>query len=162
LVFGNIQVPGNVPLKKTITSYPTLFGALIALLLCGAIFAITIWAPWIWDHLGRHKTLVQAIYFTAFFFAACVYGFWRWRRRGAFAFWASMSILFVLHALGVFLYSTLVQPIGVWQWTILGLLECYTAAFFLYWSTRRFGHANMRRHSRLRSGQEPPHSKGDR
>ena len=66
--------------SEKLTTYPIFLGVLIALLIAGATFAITIWAPWIWDGLGRHKRLVQATYFAAFFFAACVYGFRRWRR----------------------------------------------------------------------------------
>jgi hypothetical protein len=140
-------------MKKTITSHPFLFGIGIAVLICGAIIIVETWFPWIDEALGNHRALVEAVYFTAFLFAAWVYGFWRWHRRGAFVFWASVSILLLLHAMGIFLYSRLAHPIRVWQWTILGLLECYAAGFFLGWSTRRFGHGDARSHSRVEGEQ---------
>ena len=121
-----------------------LFGAFIGLILLTAIFSMVIWAPWIGEDLGRHKRLAQAVVFTAFNFAIFVYTLWERRRNPAF--WPTIFGLFVLHVSGIFFYSTHVQPILVWQWPILGILEYYAAAFFLYWSTRRFSHdARQRR-----------------
>ena len=79
-------MPGSVSSKK-LTCYPMLLGVLIALLIGGATLAITIWAPWIWDVLGRHKTLAQAVFFTAFYFAIYIYYLGRWQRQAAF--WAT-------------------------------------------------------------------------
>jgi hypothetical protein len=36
----------------------------------------------------------------------------------------------------------------------VGLLEYYAAAFFLYWWTHRFRHADVRGHSQVGAGQE--------
>ena len=115
-----------------------LLGILIACLIAGCIFAVGIWFPWIGDAWDRHARLVQAIYFTAFALGAWLYGLWHWRQRRAF--WASVSIFFLLHVLGVLFYTTQVGPILVWQWFIVLPLESYAIAFFVDWSTRRFGH----------------------
>jgi hypothetical protein len=125
-----------------------LLGVLIAFLIAGAMFAVISWAPWIAEDLGRHKRLAQAVIMTAGFFGGCVYTFWPWRRRSAFAFWASICIFFLLHVLGIFFYSTHVRPILLWQWMILGPLEAYAAAFFVGWSTWRFRHFNGHEHPR--------------
>ncbi len=147
-------MPRSVSAKKMITSYPVLFGALIALLLSGAIIVIQTWFPWIDEYQDRHKRLVEAVFLTAIYFVAYVYGLRPW--RGQAAFWPAIFVLFLLHVLGVFFYSTRVGPILVWQWAIVGLLEYYAAAFFLEWWRRRFGHANMHGHSRLSGHQESP------
>ena len=51
-----------------------------------------------------------------------------------------MCILFLLHVSGVRLYTALVQPILVWQWIILLVLESFAVVFLVDWSTRRFAH----------------------
>src|ERR1700730_9050850 len=102
-----IAISGNVPLKKImmlIRTYPLLFGAVLGTLIVGAVFAVVIWFPWLGDDLGRHKRLVQAVYFTAAFFALLINRLWHWRRRGAF--WASMCVLVLLHVIGVLFYTT--------------------------------------------------------
>jgi len=124
---------------KRITSYPFLLGLLIGILLCVAVFAITVWAPWMWDALGPHRRLAEAVLFTAWLFAGCVYFFWPWHRRSARAFWGSLCIFFLLHILGVFIYSTRVGPILLWHWMILLPLETYAAAFLVGLSTWHFG-----------------------
>ncbi len=136
----------KVSVKKLISSYPMLFGALIALLLSGAIIVIVVWFPWIGEYHDRHRRVVQAVLFTAIYFVAYVYGLRRW--RGQATFWPTIFALFLLHVLGVFFYSTYVHPILVWQWAIVGLLEYYGAAFFLEWSTRLFGHLDRHRSPR--------------
>jgi hypothetical protein len=133
-----VEMPRSVSAKKMITSYPVLFGALIALLLCGAIIVIQTWFPWIFEYYDGHRRLVEAVLFTAIYFVVYVYGLRRW--RGQAAFWPAISVLFLLHVLGVFFYSTRVGPILLWQWSIVGLVEYYGAAFFLEWSRQRFGH----------------------
>ena len=139
---------GNMSGKRMITSNPMLFGILISLLIFVVIIVTETWFPWTGEALGRHKRLVQAVYFTGAFFAICVYRFGSWRRRNALAFWASMCFLFVLHVLGVFFYSTHVQPILGWQWVILISLETFVVIFFVDWTTRRFGHFDRHRSPR--------------
>jgi len=141
-----MEMPEKASAKKMITSYPVLFGALIALLLSGALMVIVIWFPWLGEAWDRHDRLVQAIWFTAAFFAVCIHRLWRWRRRRIF--WASMSALFVLHVLGVFFYTTHVQPLLVWQWIILFYIEALITVSFLDWSIRRFGHLDRHRNPR--------------
>ena len=137
----------KLSMRKLIRSYPILLGVLIALLIAGAIMVIQIWFPWIDEALGRHKRLAQAVFFTAVYFAIYIYYLWRWQRQAAF--WPTIFVLFLLHVLGVYFYSAHVQPILLWQWAIVGLLEYYAAAFFLYWSTRRFGHSDSHEGPRL-------------
>ena len=127
-----------------------LFGVLIAPLLVGVIIVIETWFPWIDEGLGRHKRLSEAVFFTAFYFTFYVYCLRSWRRR--IAFWPTILVLFLLHVAGVFFYSTYVQPILVWQWSIVGLIEFYPTAFFLEWWTRRFGHLNARERPRQEPG----------
>ncbi len=122
-------------MKRFVTSYPILFGILIALLISGAIFLVGTWSPWTFEYLGRHKRIAQAILFTTIYFVVYVYGLRRWRHQGAF--WPTILALFFFHVIGIFLYSTHVQPILVWQWPIVGLLEYFAAAFFLDWSRRK-------------------------
>ncbi len=136
----------ELSMRKLIRSYPILFGALIALLLSGGIIVIVVWFPWIEEPLRRHKTLAQAILFTAIYFAVYVYYLRPWRRQAAF--WPTILVLFLLHVLGVFFYSTRVGRILLWQWPIVALLEYYPAAFFLEWSRRRFGHLDTHRSPR--------------
>jgi cell division protein FtsW (lipid II flippase) len=123
------------PLKRLVSSYPLLFGVFISFLIGIAIISMETWAPWIGEYHDSHKRLVQAVLFTGIYFAVYVYSLRHWRHRSVF--WPSICILFLLHVLGIFFYSTRVQPILVWQWPILGLLEYYGTAFFLEWSTRR-------------------------
>ena len=86
----------------------------------------------------KHKRLVQAVLFTGIYFIVYIYGLRAWRHQ--FVFWPSICILFLFHVLGVFFYSNQVEPILVWQWPLVGLVEYYGAAFFLDWATPRFGH----------------------
>jgi hypothetical protein len=136
-----IEAPEEVPVKK-ITSYPILWGVLIAFLIGGVTIAMETWFPRIGEALGRHERLAQAVFFTAAFFAVCVYTFWEWHNRRTF--WLSLCTFFLVHSLGVFFYSTHVHVILVWQWTILLILESYLAAFFVGLSTRWFGHPDKR------------------
>jgi Ca2+/Na+ antiporter len=122
----------SVSIKKTMTTQPMLFGTFIGLALLIGIFLMVIWAPWIGEDLGRHKRLAQAVVFTAANFAIFISTLWVQRRNPAF--WPTILVLFLLHVFGIFIYSNYVQPILVWQWPILGIIEYYTAAFFLYWT----------------------------
>jgi hypothetical protein len=127
----------SVSIKKTMTTQPVLFGAFIGLALLIGVFLVVIWAPWIGEDLGRHKRLAQAVVFTGANFAIFISTLWVQRRSAAF--WPTIVVLFLLHVCGVFIYSNYVQPILVWQWPILGILEYYAAAFFLYWTHGRHG-----------------------
>jgi hypothetical protein len=127
----------NVSIKKMITTYPLIFGVFIGLIIIVAVFAVVFWAPWIGEDLGRHKRLAQAVVFTACSFAIFINSLWRQHRSRAF--WPTIVALFLLHVPGVFFYSIYVQPILVWQWPILGILEYYAAAFFLYWTRGQHG-----------------------
>ena len=121
-----------MPLKKLITSYPMLTGVFVSVLLSVALFSF----PGIGDFHDRHKRLVQGVLFTIIYFGVYIFGLRRWWHRSLF--WPSICALFLFHVLGVFYYSTRVQPILVWQWPFVGLLEYYGIAFFLDWSARRF------------------------
>jgi membrane-bound metal-dependent hydrolase YbcI (DUF457 family) len=135
---------GNVSVRKLITS-PTVSGVLIGLLTLVGIIVVETWFPWIDQALRGHNGLIKAIWFTLVLFAICVYRLWRWRRRNSFAFWAPLCALFLLHVLGVLLYTNLVQPILGWQWIILLVLEVYLIVFLVDWSTKRFSRLGQRR-----------------
>lgn len=118
-----------------IASHPVLFGMLIGLLLCCAIIVKETWFPWLGQDIGRHKRLLEAIFFTVFFFAVYVYFFWSWHRRRGF--WTALCAFFLLHVAGVVGYSMYVHPLSPWQWSVLGFLEGYAGAFFVGWWTTR-------------------------
>jgi hypothetical protein len=125
---------------KKLTSYPLLSGALLGLLPLCAVIVIVFWFPWIGKYHEHHKSAVQAVWFTAAAFALCINRLWRWRRRSPFAFWAPICALLLLHVVGVFLYTTFVQPILVWQLSILLVLEVFFIVFLVDWTTKRFRH----------------------
>lgn len=129
--------------KKLVMS-PTGSGILIGVLTLAALVVMEEWFPWIDQAWDRHRTLVKAVWFTVGLFVICTYRLWHWHRRNPFAFWAAICTLFVLHVLGVLLYTTLVQPILGWQWIILLVLEVFLIIFLVDWSTRRFGHVGRR------------------
>ena len=124
-------------------SHPTLFGIPIGLVGGGLILFVTIRFPQFIESLSVHKTLLQAFFFTGFAFGAWLYGMWRWRHRRAF--WPSVGIFLVLHGLGVFFYTAIFGRILVWQWLVALMLEAYLIAFFVSWSTQRFGQ-RLKRH----------------
>jgi hypothetical protein len=132
-----------MPLRKYIVSHPTFLGVLIAFLGGGVIISMVLWFPGGLEALSKHKSLGQAVYFTAFFFGAWIYFLWDWRHRRSF--WASVSLFFLLHLLGVLFYTTQVRPILVWQWSIVLFLESFVFVFFVHYSTRRFKHLDRRR-----------------
>jgi hypothetical protein len=125
---------------QKITNYPVLFGVLIALLLAGIIIASVTWFPWLVEAWERHDSLVQAAFFSVGFFGIVLGHRWQLRHRAAF--WVLMSILFLLHAAGVFLYTTHIHPLLLWQWFILFFLESLVVVFFVrpstHWLCRRF------------------------
>lgn len=115
------------------------FGAFLGLLLIIAVLISVIWFPGIGEHLGRHKTLTDAVLYTVFAFGVFVYVFQRWRRQNPPVFWASLCVFFVLHSLGVLLYSLYVGPMRGWQWMILLYVDGYLGAFLVGWSISKFG-----------------------
>jgi hypothetical protein len=140
----------KMSIKKLITAYPMLFGALIGLVIFGAIIVIETWFPWIGKAWERHNKLVQSAWFTAGFFGVWVSRYWRWRRRGFF--WASMCIFLLVHTLGVLYYATQIHPLALREWIVLLTVESFVVVFYMDWSTRRFGHPSRHRHSDGASG----------
>ena len=130
---------------RLIESHPMWFGAFLGLVLVIGIMVTVIWFPWIDEDLGRHKKLTEGILYTGFAYVVCALVFQPLRRRSPYVFWMSLSIFFLVHSLGVFLYSTYAGTIRTWQWSILLYLEGYLAAFFVGWSTDTFGRG--RRHN---------------
>jgi hypothetical protein len=126
--------------KKSIASHPTLFGASVGLIIFVGIIVMETWFPGVGRAWERHDELVRSVWCTIGLFGICVHFFWDWQRRGRRVFWLSMGIFFFLHVLGVSLYWVYVGPVLLWQWIILCLLEGYAAAFFVGWSTHKFGH----------------------
>ena len=125
-----------------------LFGAFLGLLLIIAVFISVIWFPGIGEHLGRHKTLTDAVLYTVFAFGVFGYVFQRWRHQNPPVFWASLGVFFLVHSLLVFLYSLYVSPMRGWQWMILLYVDGYLGAFFIGWSTSKFGRPGRRTSSR--------------
>lgn len=130
--------PPRTVIVKWIKSSPMLFGVILSLVLFGIILVVLTWFPWIDEAFRGRGRLTQAVLLTALYFAIYIRGLRRWKRQAVF--WPTISVLFLLHVLGVFFYSTRVQPILLWQWPIVGLLEFYAAAFFLASSRQRAGH----------------------
>lgn len=136
--------------KKLITNYPTLFGALIGLVMVGTIIVIENWFPWIGSAWKRHNRLVQSVWFTAGLFGVWVGRYWQWRRRGFF--WVSISIFFLVHTLAVLYFATHLHPLDLREWVVLLTVESVVVVFYMDWSTRRFGHPSRLRHSDKASG----------
>jgi hypothetical protein len=135
-------------ISKIITTYPILFGAFIGLLLLIGIISMVTWAPWIGDAWEKHDKLVQAVFCTTCNFAIFIGTLWGQRRRRVF--WPTIFILLLIHAVGVFYYSTYVQPILWWHRPILGMLEFYAAAFLLFSrSARRFSQSGKAGHTSI-------------
>jgi hypothetical protein len=138
-------------IKKVITSYPILFGALIGLVIFSAIIVTETWFPWIGKAWDRHYRLAQSVCFTAGFFGVWVSRYWQWRRRGFL--WLSICVFFLLHTSGVLYYATQVHPLGLRDWLALLTVESFVVVFYMDWSTRRFGHPGRHRHSDRAGGE---------
>jgi hypothetical protein len=137
-------MPGSASVRKLITS-PTGSGILIGVLTLAGLVVMETWFPWIGQAWRRHNELVKAVWFTVILFVICTYRLWHWHRRNPFAFWTSMSLLFLLHVSGVLFYTILVQPILGWQWSILLVSEVFLIVFLADWSTKRFRHLGQGR-----------------
>ena len=127
-------------LVKIVKVYPVLTGVAIGLLVGGSILVMGVWFPWVGEAFERHSGLMQAIYFTVYFFGAWTYLLWNWRRRSGF--WQSLCILLVLHVTGVFLYSRSIEPLRMRHWSLLLFLESFVLVFFVNWSTRWFARSD--------------------
>jgi hypothetical protein len=113
----------SMSVKRFITSYPTLFGACIGLVLLLLVIAMETWAPSLGDAWDRHSTFVRDVWCTQALFVTSLVGLWPLRKKSAF--WASLTAFFALHSLGIFLYRTNVHPLLLSQWAILISLEVF-------------------------------------
>jgi hypothetical protein len=123
-----------------IKSYPTLFGMLIGLIIFAFIIIIVNWFPWVGKAWERNDSQVRSLYFTIVLFAVWVSRLWRWQRRSALVFWASIGIIFLFHAIAVLLYSTHFHPLLIGEWLVLAAAESIVIVFDVDWLTRRFSH----------------------
>jgi uncharacterized membrane protein len=120
----------NPAMGKT-KPHPLLLPGLIGLL---SAIAFLLLAPSLPKSSALNSRFTQAFFFTVLALAVWVSQFWR-RRRIA-AFWASVAGFFLLHSLGVWAYSTFVQPILVWQWGVVLAVESFIAVAFIDRFTR--------------------------
>lgn len=141
-------------MKKFIVSYPTLFGMVIGLVLVVGIIVMATWYPRVGRAWQRNNESVRSVYFTVGFFAIWISRVWRWHRRNAFVFWASVLALFLLHVVGVVLYSIRVHPLLLWEWIILITFEGFAFVFALDWITRRFANFGEHGHRRVNNNQD--------
>ena len=121
--------------RKLIATYPFTVGLLIATIMAGTIIVIEVWFPRIGDAWLTHDKMVRSIWCTLVLFVVCVYRLWHWRHR--WGFWLTLFTFFMLHILGVFLYSVYVHPLLLKEWVILLLLEAFVFVFFLDWMLQR-------------------------
>ena len=124
--------PGHPPLKKFITTFPVVFGALIGTTLVGAILAMEIRLPGISHAWDTHIELVRSIWCTQTLFGLCIYHLWTWRHvRG---FWQILLSFFAIHILGIFLFSIKVHPLRLQEWVGLLVFEALFIAYPLRWA----------------------------
>ena len=83
-----------VSLKKFISTYPIIFGMLVGLILVVGVIVIVDWLPKVSEAWDSHNEDVRSGFFTLGLFAIMIFRFWRFHRRGAFVFWASILCLF--------------------------------------------------------------------
>jgi len=138
-----------------IRRFPTLFGALIGLVILTVIIVIVNWFPRVGEAWERNNANVRSVYFTAAFFTVWISRVWKWRRRNTRVFWASVCLFFLLHALGVFVYSIRVHPLFLSEWIYLIAFESFALIFGLDWLTKRFDHLHTHAHDSFR-GDHPP------
>jgi hypothetical protein len=119
------------------SSYPITWGILIGLLLGGALLAMEFRFPWLVEGWDLNKTLVQGAYFTAGFFGCVIYAAWSQRHRRGF--WLSTCAFFAVHVIAILFFSTYIQPLLVWQWVIVLIVESWIFAITIVLSTRYFG-----------------------
>lgn len=126
-------------LRRLIAGYPTVFGVLIGLILFLGVIGIGDWFPRVSEGWEKHNEDVRSAFFTFGLFAIMIFRFWHFHRRGALAFWVSISSIFVLHTIGVILYSSWAHPLLLRQWLAIIIVEPFIIVFALDWLTKRFG-----------------------
>jgi hypothetical protein len=117
-------------IKRAIVTWPLLFGMFIAVVLAGLMLVTVIWFPGTTGLLDNHSTLAIAALITVSYFGSVF--FWcprHWRRSRAF--WPTICILLLFHVVGVYLYSTLVGRILMWQWEVIGAADFIILSFVL-------------------------------
>jgi hypothetical protein len=115
--------------------HPILFGMLLSLAIAATVFVLVMWLPGLDAAMTSHGALLDAVYFTGFFWASYMYYFWPLRHIPRF--WPRLGGLFLLHVAGVYLYAVYQHPLFVWQWALAGFLEGVAAAVLLRWRTSR-------------------------
>jgi hypothetical protein len=119
----------NNRIKEAIAKWPMLFGMSVGFVLCILMLGAVILFPGFVDSWGRHRNLVEAGIITTIDFGAYIYCLRAWRRYRVF--WPTICLIFLLHVLGVFLYSSYIGPILMWQWVFIGLGEFFFAGLML-------------------------------
>jgi hypothetical protein len=128
----------GMSIKKTIRTYPTLFGAFLAAVMAGAIFAVVIWLPRVGEAWEQHNALVRDVWCTVALLGVTLNRLWTLRRRSAF--WILLSVFLLLHSLSLFLYTVHVHPLLLGEWIVLLLAEAPIVLFLLPWLTKRLSH----------------------
>jgi hypothetical protein len=116
-----------------------LFGMVIGLMIFAFIIIIVNWFPCVGKAWMKNNSQVRSVYFTVVLYAVWASRLWRWQRRSALVFWASLGIIFLLHA--VLLYSTHFHPLLIGEWLVLAAAESIVIVFGVDWLTRRFSHS---------------------
>jgi hypothetical protein len=128
----------GMPIKKTIRTYPTLFGAFLAVVMAGAIFVVVIWFPRVGGAWEQHNALVRDVWCTVALLGVTLNRLWPLRRSTAF--WVLLSAFFLLHSLSLFLYTIYVHALLLREWIVLLLAESPIVLFLLPWLTKRLSH----------------------
>jgi hypothetical protein len=131
-----------VSLKKFISVYPVIFGALVGLFIFLTIVAMVIWAPWIAEGIGRHRFFFEVVWGSFALFAVLLNCFWPFRRQADF--WTTLCTVFSLHFLGLYLYAAYVHDLTLGQLTVLMLVELFIIVSILRWSTKRLSRVSTR------------------
>jgi hypothetical protein len=126
-------------IANKIRRYPTLFGALIGLMVFGSIIVVVNWFPWVDQAWDRNNNQVRAVVFTIGLLVVFTNQCWKWRRRAFF--WFSMAVFFLAHTTGVLYYSISFRPLTLGEWIILLLVECFAFGAILQLSRRCFAHS---------------------
>jgi hypothetical protein len=116
-------------IEAVIIKWPFLFGMFIALVMAIVITVGVIFFPGYMEYWDKNFKFVTAGFITAAYFITFLFCPRPWRRSRAF--WPSMTILLLLHILGVYLYSTYVGIISYWQWQIIAFVEFVIMGFVL-------------------------------
>jgi hypothetical protein len=132
----------HVSLKKFISAYPVIFGALIGIFIFLAIIVIVIWAPWIREGIDKHKFLFEAMWGTFALFAVSLNRFWPFRRRPDF--WTILCTVLSLHFLALYLYTANFHDLTLGQLTVLMLAELFVIFSIVPWSTKHLSRVSRR------------------